>query len=68
MDLISLNVSVIKFILTALLIIIIDYDMVEANQRNMNIDLHIKSLTIKVTEHTPVYVAWQRGKHRHDFP
>jgi hypothetical protein len=32
--------------------------MVEANQRNMNIDLHIKSLTIKVTEHTPVYVAW----------
>jgi len=32
--------------------------MVEANQRSMNIDLHIKNLSIKVTEHTPVYVVW----------
>jgi hypothetical protein len=34
--------------------------MVE-NQRNMTIDLHIKTLCMKVTEHTPVYVIWQRG-------
>jgi len=34
---------------------------VEANQRNMNIDLHIKALIMKVSEHTPVYVMWQRG-------
>lgn len=32
------------------------------NQRNMTIDLHIKTLSLKVTEHTPVYVTWQRGK------
>lgn len=31
--------------------------MVE-NQRNMTIDLHIKNLQVKVTEHTPVYVMW----------
>ena len=36
--------------------------MVESsNQRNMNIDLHIKSLTIKVSMHTALYVVWQRG-------
>jgi hypothetical protein len=36
--------------------------MVEnANQKNMTIDLHIKMLQIKVTEHTPIYVIWQRG-------
>lgn len=38
--------------------------MVEANQRNMNIDLHIKALIMKVSEHTPVYVMWQRGKYQ----
>lgn len=31
-------------------------------QKNLNIDLHIKSLCIKVTDKTPVYVIWQRGK------
>jgi hypothetical protein len=36
--------------------------MVES-QRNMTIDLHIKMLCIKVTEHTPLYVAWQRGNY-----
>lgn len=35
--------------------------MVQAGQRNMNIDLHIKSLSMKVGEHTPVFVTWQRG-------
>jgi hypothetical protein len=31
------------------------------NQKNMTIDLHIKTLALKVTEHTPVFVTWQRG-------
>ena len=35
--------------------------MVENNQKNMTIDLHIKSLSIKVTEHTPIYLVWSRG-------
>ena len=38
--------------------------MVENNQntKNLTIDLHIKSLCLKVTEHTPIYVVWSRGK------
>ena len=36
--------------------------MVEAGQRNMTIDLHIKSVSLKVTENTAVCVFWQRGK------
>ena len=28
------------------------------SQKNMTIDLHVKMLSIKVKEHTPVYVAW----------
>lgn len=35
--------------------------MVESNQKNMNIDMHIKFLSLKVTERTPVNVLWQRG-------
>lgn len=36
--------------------------MVESNSKDVQLDLHIKSLSLKVTEHTPVYVVWQRGK------
>ena len=32
-----------------------------ANQKNMTLDLHIKTLSLHVTEHTPVYVIWSRG-------
>eukprot|EP00347_Sterkiella_histriomuscorum_P006359 403353063 len=32
-----------------------------SGQRNMTIDLHIKQLSIKVSEQMPVYVQWQRG-------
>jgi hypothetical protein len=36
--------------------------MVEGpNQKNLTIDLHIKTLCIKVSEHTPVHVIWSRG-------
>lgn len=36
--------------------------MVEkGKQVEMNITLHIKTLSLKVTDHTPVYVLWQRG-------
>ena len=27
----------------------------------MTLDLHIKTLSCKVQEHTPVYVVWSRG-------
>mmetsp|Transcript_16767 Transcript_16767/g.16034 ORF Transcript_16767/g.16034 Transcript_16767/m.16034 type:complete len:132 (-) Transcript_16767:590-985(-) len=30
-------------------------------QRSLVLDLHIKSLHLKVDEHTQVYVTWQRG-------
>ena len=33
----------------------------EPLQKNMQIDLHIKSVSLKVTEHSPVCVIWQRG-------
>lgn len=37
--------------------------MVEgAFTKNMTIDLHIKSVMLKVSEHTPVRVYWQRGE------
>lgn len=36
--------------------------MVEGStQRNMTIDLHVKLLSMKVAEHTPVSIIWQRG-------
>ncbi len=36
--------------------------MVES-QRNMTIDLNIKSVSMKVSENTPVVVYWQRGNY-----
>ena len=61
MFLISLNVSVIKFIFFYNSNYLFNL-MVESGTRDVQLDLHIKSLSLKVTEHTPVYVVWQRGK------
>ena len=33
----------------------------------MTITLHIKSLSLKVTEHTPVFVIWTRGINNINF-
>lgn len=35
--------------------------MAETTNKNFTIDLHIKTLCLKVGEHTPVYVVWSRG-------
>ncbi len=36
--------------------------MAAVEQKSMTLDLHIKLLSMKVKETTPVYVVWSRGQ------